>query len=155
MKYKHLNVRTSRNKNDCPMNGNCKVNNVIYKCTVSATPTFKQRVYLGIAESDWKQRYYNHKKSFKNIECRHDTSLSSYLWDLKLKHNEIPSLQWSIVKFAPGYTNISERCNLCLYEKLLILTYENQDELLNKRSELMCKCRHENNFLLSNDKSND
>ena len=39
-----------RNKNDCPMNGNCKVNNVIYKRTVSATPTFKQRVYLGIAE---------------------------------------------------------------------------------------------------------
>ena len=46
-----------RNKNDCPMNGNCKVNNVIYKCTVCATHTFKQRVYLGIAESDWKQRY--------------------------------------------------------------------------------------------------
>ena len=82
---------------------------------MSATPAFKQRVYLGIAESDWKQRYYNHKKLFKNIECRHDTSLTSYLWDLKLKHNEIQSLQWSIVKFAPGYTNISKRCNLCLY----------------------------------------
>ena len=137
------------------MNGKCKVNNVIYKCTVYATPTFKQRVYLGIAESDWKQRYYNHKKSFKNIECRHDTSLSSYLWELKLKHNEIPSLQWSIAKFAPGYRNISKRCNLCLYEKLLILTYENQDKLLKKRSELMCKCRHENKFLLINYKSND
>ena len=101
----------NRSKNDCPMNGNCKVNSVIYKCIVSAAPIFKQRVYLGIAESDWKQRYYNHKKSFKNIEYRHDTSLSSYLWDLKLKHNEIQSLQWSIVKFAPGYTNISKRCN--------------------------------------------
>ena len=76
-------VCNCRNKNECPLNGNCKVDNVIYKCTVSATKTFKQRAYLGIAENDWKQRYYNHKKSFKNIAYRHDTSLSSYLWDLK------------------------------------------------------------------------
>ena len=93
-------------------------------------------------------------KNRLNIECRYDTSLSSYLWDFKLKNNEIPSLQWSIAKFAPGYTNISKRCNLCLNEKLLILTYENQDELLNKQSELMCKFCHENKFLLSNYKSN-
>ena len=53
------------------------------------------------------------------------------------------------------YTNISKQCNLCLNEKVLVLTCENQDELLNKPSELMCKCRHENKFLLSNYKSND
>ena len=55
------------------MRGNCKVNNVIYKCTVSAIPTFKQRVYWGIAENVWKQRHYNHKKSLKtlNVDMPH------------------------------------------------------------------------------------
>ena len=49
-------------KNEPSLNGNCKVQNVIYKCTVSATQTFKQRVYLGIAEGNWKQRLYNHRR---------------------------------------------------------------------------------------------
>ena len=49
-KEKKTNPSNCRNKNECPLNGNYKVQNVIYKCTVSATQTFKQRVYLGIAE---------------------------------------------------------------------------------------------------------
>ena len=44
-----------RNKNKCPLNGNCKVQNVIYTCTVSPTQIFKH-VYLGIAEGYWKQQ---------------------------------------------------------------------------------------------------
>ena len=43
---------------------------------------------------------------------------------------------------------------MCLTEKMLIATYENPEELLHKRSELMAICRHDK-FLLSNYKSND
>ena len=66
-----------------------------------------------------------------------------------------PTLTWSVAKSVPGYSNISKRCLLCVTEKVLIATYENPEELLNKRSELMAKCRHGNKFLLSNYKSND
>ena len=45
-----------RKKDDCPLNGNCLTNNVIYKCTVSPTTTTKQRANLGLAEGEWKQR---------------------------------------------------------------------------------------------------
>ena len=38
----------------------------------------------------------------------------------------------------------------CLYETLLIATYPNPDELLNKRSELVSKRQYENKFLLKN-----
>ena len=134
-KEKQTNPCNCRNKNECPLNGNCKVQNVIYKCTVSATQTFKQRVYLGIAEGNWKQRLYNHRQSFKDKRHKNDTTLSSYLWDLKENHNQIPKLTWSIVRFAPGYSNISKRCLLCLHEKLLITNYHNPAELLDKRSE--------------------
>ena len=44
------------------MNGKCQVQNIVYKCTVSATPNFPKRVYLGVAEGNWKQRSYNAKK---------------------------------------------------------------------------------------------
>ena len=39
------------------------------------------------------------------------------------------------------------RCSLCLAEKLCILTAQNAS-LLNKRSELVTKCRHENKFFM-------
>ena len=40
-KEKKTNPCNCRNKNESPLNGNCKVQNFIYKCTVSATRTFK------------------------------------------------------------------------------------------------------------------
>ena len=144
-----------RNKDECPMNGKCQVQNVVYKCTVSATPNFPKRVYLGVAEGDWKQRFYNHKKSIKNKSYRNDTTLSSYLSDLREKHNVFPTLTWSVVKSVPGYSNILKQCLLSLTEKMLIAIYENPEQLLNKRSELIGKCRHDNKFLLTNYKSND
>ena len=139
-KEKQTNPCNCRNKNECPLNGNCKLQSVIYKCTVSATQTFKQRVYLGIAEGNWKQRLYNHRQSFKDKTHKNDTTLSSYLLDLKENCNQILKLAWSIVRFTPGCSNISKRCVLCLHEKLLTINYHNPAELLNKRSELMVEC---------------
>ena len=44
---------------------------------------------------------------------------------------------------------------LCLEEKMAIITYPDQEKLLNERSELISKCRHENKFLLKYYDSND
>ena len=44
-----------RKKDDCPLNGNCLTNNVIYKCTASPTTTTKQRAYLGLTKGELKQ----------------------------------------------------------------------------------------------------
>ena len=44
-KEKQTDPCNCRNKNECPLNRNCKVQKFIYKCTVSATQTFKQRVF--------------------------------------------------------------------------------------------------------------
>ena len=67
----------------------------------------------------------------------------------------MPTLKWSVVKFVPPYSNISKKCLLCLHEKLEIVNFEDQDHLLNKRSELISKCRHANKYLLRNYKAND
>ena len=47
-------------------------------------------------------------------------------------------------------SNISKKCLLCLYEKLVVITYPRQHELLNERSELFYKYRHETKYLLKN-----
>ena len=49
-----------------------------------------------------------------------------------------------------GYNRVSKTCDLCLNEKLEILNFKDRDKLLNKRSELISKCRHFNKYLLKN-----
>ena len=104
------------------------------------------------AEGDLKQRFYNHRMSFNNEGHSIDTKPSKYVWEVKKKFSIMPSLKWSIIKPVPV---ISKKCQLCLQEKFEILNYLNPNELLNKRLELISKCRHVNKFLLSNYKSSD
>ena len=63
-----------RNKGDCPLDGLCQTNDIIYKCVVSTKNT-PEKVYLGTTERDFKKRYHNHKKSFKNRLYECDTTL--------------------------------------------------------------------------------
>ena len=56
--------------------------------------------------------------------------------------------------YQPSYADIANSCMLCVHDKFEILIYPNQDELFNKRSEVASKCRHVNNYLLSNYKAN-
>ena len=116
---KHCNCRK---KQECLLEGKCRSEDIIYKCVVTATGR-PRKVYLGTAEGDFQQRYYNHKKSFRNRKYANETSLSKYIWQMKDKYNISPNLMWCIVKSAPGYSNISKRCMLYLHEKYEILNY--------------------------------
>ena len=65
-----------RNKGNCPLDGLCQTNDIIYKCVVS-TKIMLEKMYLRTAEGDFKKRFYNHRKSFKNrlYECEVNTYL--------------------------------------------------------------------------------
>ena len=43
-----------KNKNDCPLDGNCQTTDIIYECTVSTTVD-QDKIYLGTAEGDFKK----------------------------------------------------------------------------------------------------
>ena len=77
-----------RTKSTCPLNGQCQSQDIIYKCTVS-TSVNPDKVYLRTAEGDFKKRYHNHTKSFRNKRYTKYTSLSKYIWEIKEKHQEI------------------------------------------------------------------
>ena len=61
------------------------------------------------------------------------------------RDNKEPRITWTIV--CKVYCNPKWNfCRLYLKEKLVIIKFPNQDILLNKRSELISKCRHKKNF---------
>eukprot|EP00111_Clytia_hemisphaerica_P012693 TCONS_00037353-protein len=145
--------KIAENKKSCPLDNKCQTTSVIYKCEVTA-PDHEKKVYIGLTEKEFKQRYNGHKLSITNVKYKNKTTLSTYVWSLKDK-NVLPNLKWSIMKRVKSYSNTSKVCRLCLQEKLEILRYENKSELLNKRSEIVSKCRHMNKFMLANYKSKD
>ena len=109
-----------------------------------------------VAEGELKkQKYYNHTQLVQNENYSNITTLSSYVWKIKKTKKETPTLVREIIRTAPPYTNMTKQCSLCLHQKLAILMYPNQGQILNKRSELVSKYRHENKFLLQTFNSND
>ena len=96
-----------RERNNCPMDGNCRVENVVYKCVVSATAKLKEHVCVGVTMGDWKQWHYNHTMSFRNQRYKNDKTLSTFVWELKKSTKEIPKYAWSVLKVVSGYSNIS------------------------------------------------
>ena len=137
-----------RIKAHCPLQGKCSTQNVIYTATAT-TPSASPKTYIGLTEGPFKQRYSQHKLSFTHPKYKQSTTLSKFIWDSKTA-GVTPEVSWSISKTVPAYNNITKRCLLCLTEKLSIISFENQTDLLNNRSELLSKCRHQNKFLLSN-----
>ena len=131
---------------ECPVDGKCQTMDAVYDSRVTSPEP--RKIYFGLAEGKWKKRYYNHKKSFNYKRYSHNTTLSSYVWHLKKTLDVNPNLKWSVVRCTTPYSSISKKCLVCLYKYLVIITYpRRQHELLNKRSQLFCKCRHENKYL--------
>ena len=133
-----------RNKTLCPLSNNCLQSSLVYEATL----TTKNDVftYLGIAGNSFKERYNGHTNSFRQESKRNSTELSKKLWHLK-DNNEDHTITWKIKKKVPPYRGGSKTCTLCLTEKLLIITNSSRN-LLNKRTEIVSKCRHSNRFLL-------
>ena len=138
------------NKNDCPLSNECLTTNIVYEAQITSTlRNYFKKIYYGTSEGTFKTRYANHKKSFKYKKYQKDTELSNEYWRLK-ELNAQPKVTFYIKKRCPP-TKRTGSCYLCLNEKLLILEHK-EDNLLNKRNELVSKCRHKNKFKLINHK---
>ena len=137
-----------RYKPSCPLNGNCRDKAIVYQATVQAKDQSKN--YIGLCETEFKAKFYNHNHSFNSNSKRNATELSKFIWSCK-DFGINPSISWKIVCHATPYQHGGKVCNLCLAEKYAILT-ANDDALLNKRTELINKCRHKNKYKLINAK---
>ena len=69
-----------RRKTDSPMDCNCLSECLIYKASVSATT---DKYYYGTCENTFKERYNNHKCSFRSKSREKNTELSKYVSESK------------------------------------------------------------------------
>ena len=134
-----------REKNDCPLKNNWFTPSVVYNANVITESDTIGKNYKGLTEGTFKQRYTQHKLSFRNRNCSNSTELSKHIWTLKDSNTNF-TINWNILATAPAYSNKTKRCHLCLKEKLYLVRAK-KSYLLNKR---FSKCFHENKFYLAN-----
>ena len=72
--------------------------------------------------------------------------MSKYVWELKEKYINY-FINWNIAMKSQKYVFGSRKCDLCICERLLF-SRADPNVLLNKRDELLSKCRHRNKFTL-------
>jgi hypothetical protein len=132
----------------CSLQGMCLSRNIIYICNVKTSTQDNGVNYIGLTEHTFKDRWYKHKNSFQYESKANSTELSKYIWEIKNKGFSNPTLTWKIIDKAEPFKPGKKLCNLCLTEKYHIIT--SSLKLLNKRNELISKCRHENKFVICN-----
>ena len=124
-----------RQKNTCPLNGNCLQSSLIYHATVTRKDNGTIETYIGLTENDFKTRYRNHTASFRHTKHRNSTELSKHIWTLKA-NNFNHFISGRILSSRSHYISANKRCNFCLKEKLLIIRRPELSSL-NKRNELV------------------
>ena len=134
-----------RKKDECPLNGKCLTDKVVYRAAVKLNDEPKIEDYVGITGNSFKTRYNQHKSSFKQNNIQ-STTLSQHVCKLRNKKADF-NIDWSILKRASTFSTSTGRCNLCIAEKYIFL-YRDDLGSLNSRDELTAKCMHMDGLLL-------
>lgn len=121
----------------CPLNGNCLINNIVYKCIITAKNNCQS--YIRSTSNLFKSRYYVHTSSFRNAGLANTTSLAEAVNNYKNKNINY-WLTWKILKRAKSYQGNRNECKFCSHEILQIT--KSKDMLLNERQELIITCSH-------------
>ena len=128
---------------------------IVYRADFTNNKTEEHKHYYGISDAPFKDRYENHKTSFRHRSHLTASDLSKYYWKLA-DNGAVPTINFPIAKCVKDNTLINS-CNLCLSEKAFTIRNLDDVNMLNKRSELTLKCQHINKLLLNRvkDDSND
>ena len=127
-----------RQKNTCPLNGNCLQSSVIYQAIVKRKDNNISETYIGLTENDFKTRYRNHTASLRRAKHRNSTKLGKHIWSLKDKGID-HFITCRIISSSSTYNSSSKRCNLCLKEKFFIICRPDLSSL-NNRNDLVSSC---------------
>ena len=150
---KLLNPVETRNDNlcncvgfQCPLNGECQKSDLVYSCKVESANEIRE--YIGFTRNTFKIRWNAHNTDSRYISKRNNTTLANYVWSLK-ENNINYSQTWRIEMLSKSYCPELGQCGTCTNEKLLIMKTHKARQLMNKRTEILTKCRHRAQHLLS------
>ena len=130
------------NRNECPLENECLTPRIVYRADVTNNKTDEHKYYYRISDTPFKERYENHKTSFRHRSPLTASDLSKYHWKLVDK-GAVPTIKLSIAKRVKCNTFINN-CNSCLSQKAFITRNLDDENMLNKRSDFISKCRHIN-----------
>ena len=138
----------------CPQQQKYLSDNILYQGNINPIgESSETKVYYGICETTFKLRYANHKKSFNHRSRKSDTELSNKIWKTKSNKHSVNTTR-EILGRHQTYNTSSERCSLCLNEKLKIALHRNNN-MRNKRTEILNKSRQKNKYALTSYYSKD
>ena len=75
-----------RQKNTCPLNGNCLQSSVVYQATVTRQDNNITETYVGLTENDFKTRYRNHTASV--VDRRNYSRIFQFTLRINVKISE-------------------------------------------------------------------
>ena len=88
---KIIDISSTNEEGLCTLNGNCQAGN-IYKATIICNEqVYGENIYICTAETTFKKRYSNHKKSFNLAVYKNDTEHSKEFWKIK-RRNFVPKI---------------------------------------------------------------
>ena len=68
----------------CPLDGQCKTDQLVYQATVVRTDKQTEETYTGLTGGTFKTRYNKHMYDFRHKkDGKSASTLSKYIWELK------------------------------------------------------------------------
>ena len=92
---------------NCPLEGECLSKNVIYQANVKRLDTQTSETYIGLTSKTFKERWNNHKTSFRLENHKNESKLSTYIWELK-EQNVNFEIRWKIKARTSAYSPASK-----------------------------------------------
>ena len=130
---------------ECPLDGHCLTQSLIYSATIKMED--ETRTYVGQTNNTFKKRMDLHNS---DTNCgRTRCTLSAYLIEQRRRGKDPEEIRWSLIKPVKPRGKGDKYCQLCLSEKAFILRSD-PELTLNKRSELLRRCRHRDSLMLGN-----
>ena len=105
-----------RQKSEWPLNSECLSKSLVYKASVSQTPSQINKYYYGTCEKTFKEQYNKHTAAFSNKSKQKSTELSKHIWELKGRSIQHQTT-WDIALRTRLYNGCTRKWDLCLTEK--------------------------------------
>ena len=136
------------NMPQCLLDQKCLSDNNLYRANIAPLDENSEtKVYCGICETTFKLRY-TYRSTTETA-----SGLSNKFWKI-IDNNRSANTTCEILGRHQAYNTSSKRCSLCLNEKLKIALHRNNN-MLNKQTEILKKCRHRNKYALISHDSKD
>ena len=105
-----------RDSTDCPLQNQRLTPNIVCQADISNNVGNENKVYSGVSETPFKERYSNHVREIKRERYGNATELPKYVWELK-RNNKVPAITWKISRKVHENPKLNF-FKLCLIGKL-------------------------------------